>query len=133
VTRERFEENASAFARALGFSASAISQIVSTKNNPSYETVLALAEFLECDPQEVLAGTAPSFPRPQDPYPARASALRRLAGVIPEATARRIRDVVQLDGETPYTEVRWLRLALRWAQEDAEAEEDARIRASTKA
>jgi transcriptional regulator with XRE-family HTH domain len=110
VLVERYEENASAFARDLALSSSAISQMLSKKNRPSYDTVLRLAAHLSADPSEILAGhVAPQVP---DAYPARASALRRLAGMLPPEVETRLRALICDDSAPPPTEDEWIEMAL---------------------
>ena len=58
VRNERFDGNSSALGKALGMTQSAISQILSGKNGPSYSTVEALAELLGTDAAAVLSGAA---------------------------------------------------------------------------
>jgi transcriptional regulator with XRE-family HTH domain len=128
LTRERFENNASAFARALGLSSSAISQMISRKNRPSYDTVLLLAKYLDdAPPEEILAGKARAPSAVADPYPARASAIRRIGDMLPADVEARVRAVILDETEPPFDEAKWIRLALKWRDEHSEEEQFRKI------
>jgi transcriptional regulator with XRE-family HTH domain len=72
--KELHRENQSSLARALGVEPSAISQLVSKKNQPSYETAKALGAHLGVDFRQWL-DPAPGVEREQRPEPSKADPL----------------------------------------------------------
>lgn len=111
----RYRGNATQLSLALGLTASAVSQMLSGKNRPSYDTVLLLAGFLQVDPGRVLDGTAVVQEAAPDRYPERTAALVRLRGMLPAPVEESVRAMV-VHGE-PFTESDWLIYALRRLKE----------------
>jgi transcriptional regulator with XRE-family HTH domain len=114
VRDEHFAGNATATAKALGFTQSGVSQILARKNRPSYALAEALAAFLRVSAAEVLSGAAIEAPPRSvvpDRYPERSAALLRLRGLLPPDVEERLRSVVVHEGE-PLTEIDWIELAL---------------------
>lgn len=100
---ERYQGNATALARALVVTQSAVSQILSRSNKPSYMIATVVAELLGVDTRDVLRGEVKAPPR-SDAYPARATALARLRGLLPEEVEDRVMSTVLVDPDRPMTE-----------------------------
>jgi transcriptional regulator with XRE-family HTH domain len=116
VKKERYADNASALSLGLGMTSSAVSQMLSRKNRPSYDTVLLLARLLDCEPAEVLtAAVIVATAKEPDRYPERAAALGRLRGMLPEPVEDRVRSMI-VHG-APYSEADWIRYAMRCLSE----------------
>ena len=110
----KFTTNA-ALGRELGRSGASVGAMLAAnpKHGPSLDTAARVAALLGVQVAALLEGVeGPASDRAPDRYPARASALRRLAGVLPPEIEQRIRSRVLDEREAPPTELEWLELAL---------------------
>jgi transcriptional regulator with XRE-family HTH domain len=105
---ERYDRNEAALGRALGFTQSAVWQVLNHRNKPSLRMVRAVAKVLGVQPMELLDGARP--PETDERYPPRERAIARLRGLLPTEVEETVRSM-RFSGEGP-SETEWIRLAL---------------------
>jgi hypothetical protein len=111
---EKFGGVNATLAKAIGRSGAAVGDILATppKSKPSFDTAQRVARALAIPVEQLLSDDAPPSVEP-DRYPARASALGRLRGLLAPEVEEQLRTMVYPAGTKIPDEPEWIEIALR--------------------
>ncbi len=116
---EKFDGNKAALARALGRSATAVTDLLEANANPSFDSVCKIAALAGCTEGELFFGDkgTPVPINTSDPHPNLTSLLRRLDGLLPTEIVRVLHQHIPV-GSPDLSEERWFDtlIALKVAQ-----------------
>lgn len=117
---ERFDGNKAALGRALGRSATAVTDLLEAHANPSFDSVCKIAALAGCTEGDLFFGDRGAPPLAvdiSDPHPNLTSLLRRLEGLLSAELVRVLHQHIPV-GAPDLSEDRWFDtlIALRVAQ-----------------